>query len=70
VNADSAERGRMIFDLPSDVQMAIKIKAVKSSMTTGEVVAEAIKEMYGVYLEEAKIALSELKRSNVKRKKS
>jgi hypothetical protein len=69
VSTDNFERGRMIFDLPSDVQMAIKIKAVKSSMTTGEVVCEAVMKVFQGYLEEAKVALSEQKKPSPKPKK-
>lgn len=66
----NVERGRMIFELPSEVQMAIKIKAVKSSMTTGEVVCEAVTQVFGSYVEEAKAALSERKKPSGKRKRA
>ena len=69
VTVDNPERSRMIFDLPADVQMAIKIKAVKSGMTTGEVVCEAFGQVFGNYLEEARLALSEQQKTNVNLKK-
>jgi hypothetical protein len=61
--ADLYDRGRMIFELPSDVQMAIKIKAVKSNMTTGAVVTEVVKKSLGKYVEEARAAIAESRES-------
>lgn len=51
------ERSRMIFDLPPDVQLAIKLRALKDGMTTGEAVAQAIKTAYRDELAEAEKAL-------------
>ena len=39
-------RSRMIVDLPRDVQMSIRLRAVKNGWTTGEVVACAIKQAF------------------------
>jgi hypothetical protein len=53
--------GRMIFDLTPEIQKAIKLRAVKSDMTTGEVVSAAIKAAFGKDLEEARQVLGEAK---------
>jgi hypothetical protein len=45
---------RMILDLPLDVQMAIRLRAVKSRKTTGQVVSEAIQAVFAHDIEEAK----------------
>jgi hypothetical protein len=52
-------RNRMILELPSEVQMAIRLRAVKSNATTGEVVCEAIQHRFGRDVEEARAALAE-----------
>lgn len=62
----TAERNRMIVDIPLEVQMAIKIRALKNNVTTGEIVSEAVKKMFPKDLHEAKAALAEL---NGKREK-
>ena len=36
----------MILDLPKDVQMAIRLRAVKDGCTTGEVVERAVRQTY------------------------
>lgn len=41
-----SERNRMILDLPDDVQMAIRLRAVKDRKTTGEVVEEAMRRAF------------------------
>jgi uncharacterized Fe-S cluster-containing radical SAM superfamily enzyme len=51
------KRSRMIFDLPFDIQMAIKLRAVKDNCTTGEVVAKAVEKVIPIELEEAKEVL-------------
>ena len=58
---ENPERNRMIVDLPSDVQMAIKLRAVKSNMTTGAVVCEAVQKAFGKDILEARSALAEAK---------
>lgn len=50
---------RMIFDLPDDVQMAIRLRAVKDRMTTGEVVSHAIERTFGEDIQEARALLAE-----------
>lgn len=47
-------RNRMIVDVPVEVQMAIKLRAIKSQITMGEVVEQAIKHTYPDDLKEAK----------------
>jgi hypothetical protein len=63
-----SERSRMIVDLPSDVQMAIRLRAVKSNSTIGEVVCEAVTQSLGKDIEEARAVLAE-KKPNTKRHK-
>lgn len=52
-------RTRMIFDLPPAVQMAIRLRATKSRMTTAEVVRGAIEKVYPQDLQEANSVLAE-----------
>lgn len=40
------KRRRMIFDLPPCLQMAIRLAAMKQSVTTGEIVAQAMHNSY------------------------
>lgn len=56
------ERIRMILELTVDVQMAIKLRAVKTGKTTGEVVTEAVQSMYSQDVKDAKCALAEVKK--------
>jgi len=49
----------MIVDLPSDVQMAIKLRAVKGNSTTGAVVCEAIQKTFSKDIQEARSVLAE-----------
>jgi hypothetical protein len=58
----------MIVDVPSDVQMAIKLRAIKGGMTTGAVVCEAVQKVFATELEEAKIALATQKPSTRRQK--
>lgn len=44
----------MIFDLPFDVQMAIKLRAVKDRCTTGEAVSKAVQISFAIELEQAR----------------
>ena len=62
--AKDQERNRMIVDLPPDVQLAIRIKAVKSNTTTGDVVCEAVQQTFSKYIEEAREALAEQNHSS------
>lgn len=55
----SDERSRMIFDLPAEVQMAIKLRAVKNDTTTGGVVAEAIRRAFPEDVKQAEAVLAE-----------
>ena len=55
-----SERSRMIFDLPADVQMAIKLRAVKNGWTTGRVVEEAIRQVFPAEVREAEKSVREL----------
>jgi hypothetical protein len=67
--AENTERNRMIVDLPAEVQMAIKLRAVKGDMTTGAVVSEAVKQVFGRDIDEAKAALADQHRSGTGKKK-
>jgi hypothetical protein len=49
----------MIVDVPSDIQMAIRLRAVKSQTTTGAVICEAVEQIFGRELQEAKAVLAE-----------
>lgn len=62
--SENCERNRMIVDLPSEVQMAIKLRAVKSNTTTGAVVAEAVQHTFTKDLEEARASLAENRQSS------
>ncbi len=57
--SENHDRNRMIVDLPSEVQLAIRLRAVKSSTTTGAVVCEAVQHTFARDIEEAKAALAE-----------
>ena len=59
MSLSKTKRDRMMIDLAPEVQMAIKIRAAKSNMTTGAVVTEAIEKVFGRYIEEAKAAIAE-----------
>ena len=63
------ERSRMIVDLPTEVQMAIKLRAVKANMTTGAVVCVAVKQVFGGDIEEAKTAIAEQQKPGTRRQK-
>jgi hypothetical protein len=58
---ERTERNRMIVDLPSEVQMAIKLRAVKANTTTGAVVSEAVQNYFAKDVQEAKAVLAETK---------
>lgn len=63
------KRTRMIVDLPAEAQMAIKLRAVKSNSTTGQVVYEMVQKVLGKDLQDAKISLaSKTKKSRAPRK--
>jgi hypothetical protein len=70
MQTDETERTRMIVDLPSEVQMAIKLRAVKRSTTTGAIVCEAVQLAFGQDIEEARAALAEQQKPSGKRQKS
>lgn len=53
------KRNRMIVDIPVDVQMAIRLQAIKQQVTTGEVVAQAVEKVFPDDLREARETLSE-----------
>lgn len=59
MSADVLTRTRMILDLPMDVQMAIRLRAVKDSITTGDVVRQAIVAKYAKDYEEAQSELAQ-----------
>lgn len=45
---------RMFFDVTPEIQMAIRLRAIKAGMTTGEVVTEAITIVFNEDILEAK----------------
>ncbi len=53
---------RMIFDLPADVQMAIRLRAVKEDLTTGRIVADAIRATFAKEVCEARTIIDEQNR--------
>jgi hypothetical protein len=53
---------RMIFDVPLEIQIAIRIRAAKAQKTTGEVVAEAIESTFPVDMVQAREAEKENQR--------
>ncbi len=59
MSVETIDRNRMIVDLPSEVQMAIKLRAVKSSTTTGAVVCQAVMQAFAKDVEEARAALAQ-----------
>lgn len=52
-----ATRTRMIVDLPLDIQMAIRLRAVKNGVKTGDIVAEAIRTAFPEDVREAVIEM-------------
>jgi len=48
----------MILELPPEVQMAIKLRAVKTNQTTGRLVEEAIRAKFPVEIGDAREALA------------
>jgi hypothetical protein len=50
----------MILDLPVEIQMAIKLRAVKDGVTTGGVVDRAIREVFPADVMEAEAAWKQL----------
>lgn len=47
-------RRRVIYDLPRDIQMAIRLRAVKDGVTNGQVIARAIELAFWNELGQAK----------------
>jgi hypothetical protein len=68
--SDVTERSRMILDMPPEFQMAVKLRAVKRNTTTGVIVCEAVGQVFGRDVEEAKAALAEQLKPASKRSKS
>lgn len=52
-------RTRMIFEVSKEVQMAIKLQAIKTGRTTGQVVSEAIAVVFPGELKEAREVIKE-----------
>jgi hypothetical protein len=63
MSSENHARNRMIVDLPSEVQLAIRLRAVKSGTTTGNVVCEAVQSTFANDVEEARAALAEQQQS-------
>jgi hypothetical protein len=53
------KRNRMAVDLPPEVQMAIRLCAIKRGITTGDVVAEAIEACFSEDMAEAKRTIAD-----------
>ena len=47
----------MIFDFPPDIQMAIRLRAIKNQCTTGEVIVAAMEKHFYTDVAEARAAL-------------
>lgn len=47
------QHSRMMFDLPAEIQMAIRLRAAKSRLTTGQVVAQAVSATFAADVREA-----------------
>ena len=56
---NARSRNRMIFDLPPDMQLAIRLCALKSNMTTAQVVCKAMESAFASGIAEAKTILAE-----------
>ncbi len=54
------KRNRMIVDLPTDVQMAIRVRAVKNGETNGDTVCRAVQATFPEEYREACEALEKL----------
>lgn len=54
---------RMILDLPREIQLTIRLRALKSGTTTGEVVEEAMRLAFPEEIKEAK-EIAETRRIN------
>lgn len=52
---------RMPYAVPVEVHMAIRLRAIKRGMKTGDVVAEAIKQVLGPEVAEALAVLNQAK---------
>ena len=51
------ERKRMIFDVLPEVQIAIKLRAIKNRCTTGEIISKAVELAFPDDIKEAREAL-------------
>jgi hypothetical protein len=58
---ERTDRNRMIFALPPEVQLAIRIRATKDGVTTGEVVRRAVLLTWKADVIEARAILLERK---------
>ena len=54
-----AKRSRMIVDVTPEIQMAIRLRAIKEGWTTGDVVAMAIRLRFPQDVDEAREAIKE-----------
>lgn len=55
------DRNRMILELPVAIQMAIRLRAVKEGVTTGEVVARAVMVSFPDDFKQATVELAKRK---------
>ena len=49
----------MILEVPAEVQMAIRLRAVKDGVTTGQVVKAAIEQSFPEDVQEARTVLAQ-----------
>jgi hypothetical protein len=62
------DRTRMVMNLPTYIQMAIRLRAIKARQTTGEAVTEAVRLFFPRECEEAaNIYVAQKKRRKHKR---
>jgi len=59
----------MIFDLPKYVQMAIRLRAIKSDIRTGEVISEAVRLTFPDEVKEATRLLAGSTKPKIRRGK-
>lgn len=69
MSAAVLDRPRMIADIPTHVQMAIRLRAVKESVSTGDIIAKAVEHLYAQEIAEATAVLSEKSAHPPKRKR-
>jgi hypothetical protein len=60
---NKAQRHRMIFDLPPDLQLAVRLRALKNSTTTTNVICEALQNSFRADVDEARAVIAEQRKN-------